>query len=157
MDLWTGADQTIDMSWLHLLKWNCRRFKSYLDAVVSRFGLKTEWPLGIRLDDPAERLHLTPVAQSDFVATLLLHAFRQTTDGDLTTDTEPGGWNSTITVIDRNKTIEKSCPVLHSCLQSKGQTGEKASWGKRRINRSRRDTTRDRQELDNKAKHDMMR
>lgn len=60
-----------------------------MNAVVSRFGLKAEGPVRVRVGDPTESLVLAPVCQSDLVAALLLHALRQATDGDLTTDTEP--------------------------------------------------------------------
>lgn len=59
-----------------------------MDAVVSRFGLKAEGPLGVGVDSSARSLVL--VCQGDLVATLLLHALRQATDGDLATHTEPG-------------------------------------------------------------------
>lgn len=60
-----------------------------MDAVVSRFGLKAEGSLRIRVDSLAGCLVLVSVCQSDLVAALLLHALRQTADGDLATHTEP--------------------------------------------------------------------
>lgn len=49
---------------------------SYMDTVVSRFCLKAEGSLGVRIDCPARRLVLALVRQRDLVATLLLHALR---------------------------------------------------------------------------------
>lgn len=60
-----------------------------MDTVVSRFGLEAEGPLRIGVDGPAGGLVLALVCQSDLVAALLLHAFRQAADGDLATHTEP--------------------------------------------------------------------
>ena len=73
--------------------------ESYLDAIVSRFGLKAESSLEVGVDGPAGGLILALVCQSDLVATLLLHAFGQVADGDLTTNTEP--------VWEQNKNIIK--------------------------------------------------
>lgn len=64
--------------------------ETYMNAVISRFGLKAEGPLRIGVDSPARSLVLSLVCQSDLVATLLLHALRQAADGDLATHTEPG-------------------------------------------------------------------
>lgn len=61
-----------------------------MDAVVSRFGLKAEGPLRVRVDGPAGRLVLALVCHGDLVAPLLLHALGQAADGDLATHTEPG-------------------------------------------------------------------
>lgn len=65
--------------------------KTYMDNVVSRFGLKAEGPLRIRVDGLAGGLVLVLVFQSDLVAALLLHAFRQAADGDLSTYTKTVG------------------------------------------------------------------
>lgn len=61
----------------------------YVDAVVSRFGLKAENSLGVGLDGLPGGLVLVLVFQSHFVASLLLHALRQAAEGDLPTDAEP--------------------------------------------------------------------
>ena len=61
----------------------------YMDAVISRFGLKAEGPLRVRVDGPTGSLVLALLRQSDLVAALLLHSFRQVTNGDLTTYTKP--------------------------------------------------------------------
>lgn len=74
--------------------------KTYLHIVVSRFGLKAEGPLWIRVDGLAGGLILVLVCQSDLVAALLLHALRQATDGDLATHTEP--------VWDRHQTLDQA-------------------------------------------------
>lgn len=58
-----------------------------MDTVVSRFGLEAEGTLRVRVNGPARSLVL--VRQSDLIATLLLHALREATDGDLATHTEP--------------------------------------------------------------------
>lgn len=63
--------------------------ESYMDTVVSRFGLKAEGPLRIRVNGLAGGLVLVLLCQSDLVAALLLHALRQAADGDLATHTEP--------------------------------------------------------------------
>lgn len=60
-----------------------------MNAVVSRFGLKAEGPMRVRVCGATESLVLAPVCQGHLVAALLLHALRQATDGDLTADTEP--------------------------------------------------------------------
>lgn len=62
---------------------------TYLNTVVSRFGLKAEGSLRIRVDGLAGGLFWVLVFQSDLVAALLLHALRQAADGDLATDAEP--------------------------------------------------------------------
>lgn len=68
-----------------------------MDTVVSGFGLKAEGPLMVRFNSPNESLVCALVRQSDLVATLLLHAFRQAADGDLATNTEP--------VLDQNEEV----------------------------------------------------
>lgn len=60
-----------------------------MDDVVSRFGLEAKGPLRIRVNGLARGLVL--VFQSDLVTALLLHAFRQATDGDLSTYTKTAG------------------------------------------------------------------
>lgn len=65
--------------------------KTYMDNVVSRFGLEAEGPLRIRVDGLAGGLVLVLVFQGDLVAALLLHAFRQAADGDLSTYTKTVG------------------------------------------------------------------
>lgn len=60
-----------------------------MDTVVSRFRLKAESPLRIRIDGLAGGLVRVLVLQSDLVAALLLHALRQATDGNLATHAEP--------------------------------------------------------------------
>lgn len=60
-----------------------------MDVVVSRFGLKAEGPLRVGVHAAAGGLVLAPWGQDDPVAALLLHAFRQAADGDLTADAEP--------------------------------------------------------------------
>lgn len=60
-----------------------------MDTIVSRFGLKAEGSLRIRVDGPTRSLVLPLMRQCDLVATLLLHALGQATDGDLSTHTEP--------------------------------------------------------------------
>lgn len=64
--------------------------ETYMNAVISRFGLKAEGPLRVGVNSPAWSLVLSLVCQGDLVATLLLHAFRQAAEGDLATHTEPG-------------------------------------------------------------------
>lgn len=65
--------------------------KTYMDNVVSRFGLEAEGPLRIRVNGLAGGFVLVLVFQSDLVTALLLHAFRQATDGDLSTYTKTVG------------------------------------------------------------------
>lgn len=72
-----------------------------MNAVVSRFGLKAEGSLWIRVGGPAGRLVLAPVCQGDLVAALLLHALRQAADGDLTTNAEPASDNTKSLLIRR--------------------------------------------------------
>lgn len=59
-----------------------------MDAVVSRFGLKAENTLRVRVDGLPGGLVWVLVFQSHFIASLLLHALRQAADGDLSTDAE---------------------------------------------------------------------
>lgn len=59
-----------------------------MDAVVSRFGLKAEPPLRVRIDGLSGGLIGVLVFQSHFVAPLLLHTLGQAADGDLSADAE---------------------------------------------------------------------
>lgn len=59
-----------------------------MDAVVSRFGLKAENSLRVRISGLPGGLVRVLVFQSHFVASLLLHALRQAADGDLSADAE---------------------------------------------------------------------
>lgn len=59
-----------------------------MDAVVSRFGLKAENALRVRVDGLPGGLVRVLVFQSHFIASLLLHALGQAADGDLSTDAE---------------------------------------------------------------------
>lgn len=63
--------------------------ETHLNTEVTRFGLKAEGPLRIRVDGLAGGLVLVLVCQSDFVAALLLHALWQEADGDLAAHAEP--------------------------------------------------------------------
>lgn len=60
----------------------------YMDAVVSRFGLKAESSLRVRIDGLPGGLVRVLVFQSHFIASLLLHALGQAADGDLSADAE---------------------------------------------------------------------
>lgn len=59
-----------------------------MDAVVSRFGLKAENSLRVRINDLPGGLVWVLVFQSHFIASLLLHALGQAADGDLSADAE---------------------------------------------------------------------
>lgn len=59
-----------------------------MDAVVSRFGLKAENSLRVRIDGLPVGLVRVLVFQSHFIAPLLLHALGQAADGDLSADAE---------------------------------------------------------------------
>lgn len=67
----------------------CEPPAAHLNAVVSWFGLETEAPLRVRFDALAGGFVWVLVLQGDLVATLLLHAFGQTADGDLAAQAEP--------------------------------------------------------------------
>lgn len=56
---------------------------SYVDAVVSRFGLEAEGPLEVGVGGAAGALVLALGREGDLVPALLLHALRQPADGDL--------------------------------------------------------------------------
>lgn len=59
-----------------------------MDAVVSGFGLKAENSLRVGINGLPGGLVWVLIFQSHFIASLLLHAFRQAADGDLSADAE---------------------------------------------------------------------
>lgn len=105
-----------------------------MDAVVSRFGLKAENSLRVRIDGLPGGLLWVLVFQSHFIASLLLHALRQAADGDLSADAEAVENRNIRTGIrsklgDRPKRIIQNLSLAETAGMSHPAVMMSGSWG----------------------------